>query len=160
MADDHQPHQPHHEHRKTETTVVETKHGDVRVTQPKGRRHSHITVLFDPDEIVREQVGGFTNFLRDYAVVGLAVGFIIGQEANGVVKQFVASFIQPWLQVLFGTNIGTRTATVHYGHTPIPVRWGAFVYMLIEFLFVAITIYAVVKLFRLDKLNKRKEAKK
>lgn len=145
---------------KDEMTVTEDKNGTVRVTQPKGKRHHGVTVLLDSDEIVREQVGGFTNFLREYAVVGLAVGFIVGQQANAVVKQLVVSFIDPWLQVLFGANLNTRTAVVHHGQTPITIAWGAFVYIFIEFLFVAVTIYVVVKLLRLDKLKKQKEDKK
>jgi large conductance mechanosensitive channel len=145
--------------RDSETRIVETPSGDVKVTQPKGRRHTGVTVLLDSDDILREQVGGFTNFLREYAVVGLAVGFIVGQQANAVVKQLVASFIDPWLKVLFGQDLSKATATVHHGTTDVPVPWGAFVYTFIEFIFVAVTIYLVVKLFRLDKLKKPKEKK-
>jgi len=146
--------------KQTETKVVQTASGEVRVTQPKGQRHHGVTVLLDSDDILREQVGGFTNFLREYAVVGLAIGFIIGQQANAVVKQLVVSFVQPWLQMLFGKDLGKRTATIYHGTTPIAVPWGAFVYTFIEFLFVAVTIYVVVKLFRLDKLKKRKDGRR
>jgi len=61
--------------------------------------------------------------------------------------------------VLFGPGLNTRTAFVHHGETPIEVPWGAFVYSFIEFLLVAVTIYLIVKLFRLDKLKKQKEKK-
>jgi large conductance mechanosensitive channel len=137
--------------------VVATRNG-VKIVE-RGNHRKGVTVLLEPDELVREQVGGFTNFLREYAVVGLAVGFIVGQQANAVMKQLVTSFIDPWLQVLFGPGLNTRTAFVHHGETPIEVPWGAFVYSFIEFLLVAVTIYLIVKLFRLDKLKKQKEKK-
>jgi len=137
-----------------ETQIVESKNGDVKVVQPAGHKHTGITVLLDSDDIVRHQVGGFANFLRDYAVVGLAIGFIVGQQANAVVKQLVASFVEPWVQVLFGKDWNHRSATLHHGHDVVLVPWGAFVYTMIEFFFVVIAIYLVVKLFRLDKLKK------
>lgn len=148
-------------HQQTETRVVENKDGSVTVVQPKGKKHSKgVTVLLESDDVLREQVGGFTNFLREYAVVGLAVGFIVGQQANGVVKQLVATFVDPWAKVVFGQDLSTRTAHLHHNTTLVLVPWGAFVYVLIEFFLVLITIYLVVKLFRLDKLKKPKEEKK
>jgi len=145
--------------RQTETKVVETASGEIKITHPKGTRRGGVTVLLSSDDVLREQATGFTNFLRDYAVVGLAVGFILGQQANAVVKQLVASFISPWLEVLFGPDLSKHAATVHHGTTAISLPWGAFVYTIIEFFFVAVTIYVVVKLFRLDKLKKVKEKK-
>jgi large conductance mechanosensitive channel len=144
---------------ENQTKVVEGTDGSVKITQPKGQRHHGVTVLLDTDDVVREQVGGFANFLREYAVIGLAVGFIVGQQANTVVKQFVDSFIDPWVQVIFGQNLTTRTATWHHNSVPVHVPWGAFVYALIEFFFVLISIYAVIKLFQLDKLKKRAKKK-
>ncbi len=123
----------------------------------KSKHAAPVKVLLEPDDVLREQMGGFASFLRDYAVVGLAIGFVLGQQANSVVSQLVGSFINPWLQFVFGPNLASRTVTIHRGGTPIPFAWGAFVYGLIEFIFVAITIYAVVKLLRLDKLNKRRK---
>jgi large conductance mechanosensitive channel len=143
-----------------QTKVIESKDGTVKVVQPKGHKHHGVTVLLDSDDIVREQVGGFANFLREYAVVGLAIGFIVGQQANTLVKQLVASFIEPWVEVLFGTDLSKKAATLHHGHTPVSLPWGAFVYALIEFFFIVIGIYLVVKLFRLDKLKKKDDKKK
>jgi large-conductance mechanosensitive channel len=137
---------------KTRAAIIATGEG-AKVVTSKHSKHHRVTGLLEPDDLVREQVGGFERFLREYAVVGLAAGFIIGQQANGVAKQMVDSFVQPWLQVLFGTNLGKRAAIVHHGQTPITVAWGAFLYALIEFFFVVLFIYLVIKLFRLDKFR-------
>jgi len=138
--------------------VVATREGVQVVRRPEHRRKG-VTVLLDSDDILREQVGGFTNFIREYAVVGLAVGFIVGQQANAVMKQLVTSFVDPWLHVVFGPDLATRTLTLHHAGEPVAMPWGAFIYSFIEFFFVAIIIYLVVKMLRLDKLKKPKEKK-
>ncbi len=147
------------ENKDTVTHVVATKDGPVTITRPKGKGHHRgVAVVLDTDEVVREQVGGFANFLREYAVVGLAIGFIVGQQANAVVKALVDSFVNPWLQVLFGTELNHRVSTLHHGTSPVKVPWGVFVYTLMEFFFVVVTIYILVKIFQLNRL--KKEAKK
>jgi len=136
-----------------QTHVVESKDGSIKITRPKDHKH-HVTVLFEPDEL-REQATGFVSFLREYAVVGLAVGFIVGQQANGVAKQLVDSFINPWIQIVFGEKLSTQTATFHHGITKVPVPWGAFVYALIQFFVILLAIYVLIKLLRLDKFRKK-----
>lgn len=105
-------------------------------------------------------VGGFVEFLREHAVVGLAVGFIIGLQAQTLVKQLVDSFIAPILQVFFGQALQKRTFVVHADGQAVPFGWGAFVYALLDFLFVLATIYMIVKFFGLEKLDKPKKKKK
>jgi large conductance mechanosensitive channel len=143
-----------------QTKVIQGPNGDVKVVQPKGRKHGGITVLLESDDIVRHQASGFANFLREYAVVGLAIGFLVGQQANAVAKQLVVSFIQPGVQILFGTNWSHRTSVFHHGSEKVLMPWGAFVYSLIEFFFVVAVIYLIIKLFRLDKLKKAKDTGK
>lgn len=137
------------------TQVVQTKDGTVQIKQPKGKRHHGVTILLDSDDVFREQVGGFANFLREYAVVGLAIGFIVGQQANAVAKSLVDTFINPWIEILFGQNLTTRVATFHHNGDPVKLPWGTFVYALVEFFFVVVVIYLIIKLFRLDKLKKK-----
>jgi large conductance mechanosensitive channel len=143
---------------KTETHIIETKHGPVKITQPAGTRHHGIKVVLDTDDVVREQATGFANFIRDYAVVGLAVGFVVGQQANAVMKQMVTSFVDPLSRMWFGQKLSSRTLTIHHEGQPIAMPWGAFVYILLEFFIVVIVIYALVKLFKLDRLKKPPES--
>jgi large conductance mechanosensitive channel len=141
---------------ETVTEIIETPQGQVRVTRQ--RHHKGISVVFNTDDVIHDQATGFVNFLRDYAVVGLAVGFIVGQQANAVMKQLVASFVDPWLQVMFGKDLNDRYGTVHHGTTPIKVPWGAFVYTLVEFFVVVLVIYLFIRILHLDILQKPKEA--
>ena len=140
--------------------ITESKDGSVHITQPKGKRHHGVTVLLDSDDIAREQVGGFVSFLREKAVVGLAVGFIIGQQAQGLVKQLVDSFITPILNVLLGQDLMKKQFFLGSNDPTHVVTWGKFLYALIDFLFVLVFIYAIIKLFNLDKLDKPKKDKK
>jgi len=143
-----------------EINITEHEDGSVTIHHPKGKRRNHaIAALLESDDVFREKVGGFSNFLKEYAVVGLAVGFIVGQQANAVVKQLVASFVDPLAQVWFGQNLSTRVATLHHGSKPVTVPWGAFVFTLFEFFLVLFIIYALIKLFRLDKFKKLDDKK-
>ena len=79
---------------ENETRVVEHADGSVHITQPKDKKKRNITILLDePQDYVREGVGGFVDFLREKAVVGLAVGFIIGQHAGHYTNGW--PFVQP-----------------------------------------------------------------
>jgi large-conductance mechanosensitive channel len=144
----------------TTQRVVTTSAGTVKITEPKGtsrRRQPKITVLVNPEAAVKQQVGGFIDFLRERAIVGLAIGFVIATQVQGVVKQLIASFLDPLTQLLFATKLSERTFTWHWHGRSANFRWGAFIYALVDFFVVVITIYAVIKLFKLDKLDKKKD---
>ena len=116
------------------------------------------------NELINEAVGkkvvnpvaGFVTFLRERAVVGLAIGFVIGTQAQAVVKQLIDSLINPLFGlVVQGKTLKDLTFTLHLGNRSAPLGWGALVYTLLDFLFILATIYAVIKLFQLDKLDKK-----
>lgn len=116
------------------------------------KRQSHYSV------VPPNPVGGFVEFLRERAVVGLAVGFVLGTQVQTVVKQLISSFVDPMFQLLFSGNkaLSNRTFTLHFDGRHANFGWGAVVYALLDFMFVAFAIYAVIKLFQLDKLDKKK----
>lgn len=133
------------------TTTVKTADADITVKQPaSSKKRTTVKVATRP-------VGGFVEFLRERAVVGLAVAFVLGTQVQTVVKQLIASFVDPMFQLLFSGNkaLSKRTFTLHFDGRHANFGWGALVYTLIDFLFVAFAIYAVIKLFQLDKLDKK-----
>lgn len=146
--------------KKSIEMTTRAEQSETQKVRASDKRHHGVTVLLDSDDLLREQVGGFTNFLREYAVVGLAIGFVVGQQANAVAKSVVDTFVSPWIQILFGQKLSTRAATFHHNGDPVKLPWGAFVYTLIEFFFILIVIYILIKLFRLDKLKKLDNKKK
>ena len=127
----------------------------IRFEEPKSDRSKPNIAQVVVQEV--NPVGGFVNFLREHAVVGLAVGFVIGTQAQALVKTLVSSFIDPAFQLFFGTALSQSIVTWHFGGRAVNFTWGAFVYSLLNFLFVLAAVYAIVKIFKLDKLDKKPE---
>jgi large conductance mechanosensitive channel protein len=132
--------------RSSSTIRIETPKSHGRQPKPK------VSVIVTQPPVV----SGFIDFLREHAIVGLAVGFVIGTQVQTVVKQLVASFISPAFSLLFGNNLVSETYTWHFRHNSEAFGWGALVYSLLNFLFVLMAIYLIIKIFKLDKLDKPK----
>jgi large conductance mechanosensitive channel len=127
--------------------------GEVIPVRTPGRK-PRLAVFMDADDVVEKHVHGFANFLREYGVVGLAVGFVAGFNVNSVVKQLVDSFITPLVQLFFGKTLDSRTSSLTWHDRTVQLAWGKFVYVLINFLFILITVYLIIKIFRLDRFKK------
>lgn len=137
-------------------TTQATQTDTVKIQSPKGSKRPHVSVIVSSD--LSEPVHGFVNFLRDYAVVGLAVGFIIGLQAQTLMKQLVDSFITPFLNLLVG-DMQSKQTTLALGTKSATLAWGKFIYSFVSFLFVVLFVYLIVKLFKLDRLGAKKEKK-
>ena len=98
---------------------------------------------------------GFTDFVREQGVVGLAVGLVLGTQIKGLVDQLVLSFINPFIGLLLPGNKGLKDMAFHISDQAF--GWGAFVSQLISFVLVAAVVYFGVKGLKLDKLDKKKE---
>jgi large-conductance mechanosensitive channel len=135
----------------------------VEIKSSKGQHHPKITVLVDSSEdAVRERVHGFVGFLRERAIVGLAVGFVVATQVQSVIKQLISSFLDPLTILLFGAKLSNQTFTWNWHGRHADFAWGQFVYVLIDFFVVVLTIYIIIKLFNLDKLDTptKKDVKK
>jgi large-conductance mechanosensitive channel len=137
-----------------EQTRVVTTGSTIRIEQPKSQRGHKPKVSVIVGNSTDEFVGGFVDFLREHAVVGLAIGFIIGVQAQTLIKQLVDGFINPAFTLLFGQALSQRTFTLHWHERAANFGWGAFVYGLLNFVFVLATIYAIFRYFKLDRLEK------
>lgn len=128
----------------------------VRLKKPRSRRKP----APNPAEVVAvvaheiNPARGFNDFLREYAVVGLAIGFIVGLQAQAVVKALVDTFINPAFNLLFGQPLVQRSFTLEFNERTVAFPWGAFVYTFLNFLFIMIIIFMIVKFFKLDKYQK------
>lgn len=118
----------------------------------KAKPNQAVIIAHELQEI--NPVTGFTSFLKDYAVVGLAIGFIVGLQAQTLVKSLVDSFIDPAFQLLFGEALDKRTFVLSLHGREKAFPWGSFVHSLLYFLFVLAAIFIIVKIFNLDKYNK------
>ena len=139
-------------------TKIVTSGSTIRFEQPKSGRSkkSKVSMIVSPEV---HPVSGFVDFLRAHAVVSLAIAFVIGLQSQKLVTQLVSSFIDPLFQLLFGKALSQRTFTLHFHTQAANFGWGAFVYGLLDFLFVLAAIYAIVKFFSLESLDKPKQKK-
>jgi len=133
---------------------VVTSGSNIRFEQPRSSRQPKPKTITTPEI---HPVSGFTNFLREYTIVTLAVGFVIATQVQSLVKQLVADFIDPLSKLLFATALSQRTFTLHFHGRAANFAWGDLAYGLIDFLFVLFVIFVIVKFFHLDKLNKPKK---
>jgi large-conductance mechanosensitive channel len=146
--------------RTVNPTQAVTTGTTIRIEQPKSSRQQkqNITVVMAQEH---NPVGGFIDFLREHAIVSLAVGFAIATQLQTLVKQLIASFINPLYALLFnGQQLSNLSTTVHWHGRQQTFGWGAFVYDLVDLVFVLVVIYVLVKLLRLDSLDSPKPDKK
>src|SRR3989344_1959132 len=101
---------------------------------------------------MNKHVDGFTSFIREQGVVGLAIGFILGGSVSKVVSSLVNDVINPVLGVALGVTGDLSKASIAIGGTHI--MWGKFVNVLIDFLVISLVVYFGVKFLRLIKLKK------
>lgn len=80
----------------------------------------------------------FTEFLKQYGVVGLAIAVIIGGKANAMVGGLVDGLLMPFIGALLPGG-EWRTAKVLVG--PVALQPGLFIGAAIDFLIVALLVY-------------------
>ena len=99
-------------------------------------------------------MSGFTTFIREQGVVGLAVGFILGGAVGKIVSSLVDNIINPVIGLALGkVDLADKMTTI--GNASI--KWGAFIATLVDFIIIAAVVYFGVKALGLDKLDKKKE---
>ncbi len=140
-------------------TKIVASGSTIRFEQPKSGRgkKSKVSVIVGQEV---HPVSGFVDFLREHAVVSLAIAFVIGLQSQALVKQLVSSFIDPLFKLLFGQALSLRGVTLHLNGRSASFAWGAFAYALLDFIFVLAAVYAIVKFLSLDKLDKPEKKKK
>lgn len=103
--------------------------------------------------MVKKTAIEFKDFLKEYKIFGLAIGFVIGLAANDLVKSLVNNIIMPLLTPFIPKG-GWETATLNLG--PFALGWGAFLSSLIYFIIIATVIFIVAKkVLKLEKVGKK-----
>lgn len=85
----------------------------------------------------------FSEFLKKYQVLGLAVAFIIGAASTKLVTSVVTDLVMPIIAVLVPGG-DWRSAILQIG--PIKFLIGDFVGALIDFAIIAIVVFIMVKM--------------
>lgn len=103
-------------------------------------------------------VAGFTDFLREQSVVGLAIGLVIGSQVKSLADSLINSFINPLIGlVLPGTgSLDQKTFVLHLDKKAATFTWGSFAATMLSFMTTALVVYFVFKALKLDRLAKKK----
>ncbi len=139
--------------------VLITTGGNIRFESAKSRRQPKATkseVVVNVAQNI-SPVSGFLDFLKENAVMGLIIGYVLGTQVQALVKQLVASFLDPLTRLLFGTALSQRTFTLQLHGRYANFGWGALVYSVVIFLLVLLTMYLVIRSLKLEKLDVNKK---
>lgn len=96
----------------------------------------------------------FLDFLKEYKVVGLAIGVVMGLASNQLVKSLVDNVLTPIISAFIPSS---RLEEVIISFWKINIKIGLFLNDILYFFIVALVIFFVVKFF-MKKANE--EAKK
>lgn len=119
---------------------------------------TEVTITFPPVKAPK-WLQGFTDFVREQGVVGLAVGLILGIAAKSVVDSLVANIFNPLIGLLYGGgDFSAKYACLKSvdGVCQSKLGYGNFINTIISFLIVAAAVYFLVKSLKLDKIDKKK----
>ncbi len=100
---------------------------------------------------------GFINFIREHEVVEFAAGFIIGGSVTKLVSSVVNDLLNPLIGILLGPAGNLKDNYWQVGKAQI--LYGSFLTTLLDFLMITLVVYLSIKVFRFDRLDKKKEPK-
>ena len=96
---------------------------------------------------------GFIAFIKTQGVVGLAVGFILSTQISNLVNSLVNDLINPLLGIFVGTEGNLDKASITIGKAQF--MWGNVVNTLINFVIIALILYVLIRVLRLDEHLKK-----
>lgn len=91
---------------------------------------------------------GFREFLKNQGVLTLAIGFILGGAISKFVSSLVVDIINPLLSGALGGVDNLNTEVIHFNKSTI--HYGTFLNNGIDFIIIALVVYAGVRLFKMD----------
>lgn len=99
---------------------------------------------------------GFINFIRERGVVGFAVAFILGGAVTKVVSSLVADIVNPVLGLILSRTKSLES--MYFKIAGAKIMWGHFITVAIDFLVLSAVVYFIVKVFGLEKLDRKKSS--
>jgi len=120
-------------------------------------------VAVKPEVIAKvsgSQLKGFIDFIRTQGVIGLAVGLVLGGAVGTTVKSLVDNVVMPPIGILLGSTEGLKGLSLVIGESasgsPAVLKYGIFLNDLINFIIIAFVVYFLVKLLKVENLDKKK----
>lgn len=101
---------------------------------------------------LKQQLVGFSDFIRERGVAGFAIGFILGGAAQKLVQSLMDDIVNPFVGLFLLGPLHTLNE-----YSVGAFRVGNFISTLINFLILCLVVYFAFKVLRLEKLDKSKE---
>lgn len=95
-------------------------------------------------------IGEFKKFISQGNVMDMAVGVIMGGAFGKIVTSLVNDILMPLIGLLLG-KVDFSELSIH------GIKYGAFIQSIVDFLIVAVCIFAMVKV--LEKFKRKEEVK-
>lgn len=115
--------------------------------------------------------GDFKDFITKGNVLDLAVGLIIGQAFNAIVKSLVNDILMPTISLMFKGDVTSQyfvlkgtatfdeaTGTIIKSKDAVLLHWGQFLQNIIDFLIIGLTLFIIVRV--IVKFQQIKDEKK
>jgi len=103
---------------------------------------------------MKKFINEFKTFISRGNVLDLAVGLVIGNAFNTIVKSLIDDIFMPFIGIIIG-GVNFTNLTLRLGDAAI--KYGVFIQNIINFLATAFCLFIVVKF--MNKLHEIKEAK-
>ena len=92
---------------------------------------------------MKKEIGEFKKFISRGAVLDMAIGVIIGSAFSKIVSSLVDDIFMPIIGVVLG-GLDFSGLSIKIGDASI--KYGSFIQSIVDFLIVAVCIFAIVKL--------------
>lgn len=99
----------------------------------------------------------FIGFIRDRGISGFAIGFILGKATSDLIGSFVNDIINPVIGIVTGNFKDLSEMSFTLGSATI--KYGNFIVLLINFAILALTVYVIFKVFRLERIDRPAQPK-
>ena len=83
----------------------------------------------------------FKTFIQKGSVMDMAVGVIIGAAFKSIVDSLVGDIISPFLGIFLKSDFSGLAVSVNN----VPIRYGAFITNVINFLIIALVLFLLIK---------------
>lgn len=111
-------------------------------------------------KVGKSHLKGFFDFIRTQGVIGLAVGIVLGGAVGVLVKSLVDNVVMPPIGLLLGSAEGLKGLSWTIGKTAsggsTVLNYGVFLNDFINFIVIALVIYFLVNLLRVEMTDKKK----
>jgi large conductance mechanosensitive channel len=106
------------------------------------------------------QIKAFMDYIRSQGVVGLAVGLVLGGAVSLLVKSLIDNVVMPPVGLFLGSAEGLKGLSWVIGKTAngksAVLNYGVFLNDLINFIVIALVVYLIIHLLRVEKFDKKK----